>query len=58
MIKGNCMVNYINNYTIIIKSKYNSQYTAGGIEGLIDGINGNENWRKENGTIKIKILKP
>ncbi|MBX9888098.1 MAG: GH92 family glycosyl hydrolase [Flavobacteriaceae bacterium] len=35
-----------NNYSITIKSKYNSQYTAGGIEGLIDGINGNENWRK------------
>lgn len=35
-----------NNYSISIKSKYNSQYTAGGIEGLIDGINGNENWRK------------
>ncbi|MBU0940776.1 MAG: GH92 family glycosyl hydrolase [Bacteroidetes bacterium] len=35
-----------NNYSITIKSKYNSQYTAGGIEGLIDGINGDENWRK------------
>jgi hypothetical protein len=34
-------------------------YTAGGIEGLIDGINGNENWRKgEWQAIKIKILKP
>jgi hypothetical protein len=29
-----------NNYSVAIKSKYNSQYTAGGIEGLIDGING------------------
>jgi hypothetical protein len=27
-----------NNYSVAIKSKYNSQYTAGGIEGLIDGI--------------------
>ena len=35
-----------NNYTIDIKSKYNSQYHAGGSEALIDGINGNENWRK------------
>jgi hypothetical protein len=35
-----------NNYSITIKSKYNSQYTAGGIEGLIDGINGNENWQR------------
>jgi hypothetical protein len=36
-----------NNYSIIIKSKIHSQYTAGGIEGLIDGINGNENGEKE-----------
>ena len=35
-----------NNYTINIKSKYNPQYHAGGPEGLIDGINGTENWRK------------
>jgi len=35
-----------NNYTIDIKSKYNPQYTAGGDEGIIDGINGTENWRK------------
>lgn len=35
-----------NNYTIAIKSKYNPQYTAGGDEGIIDGINGTENWRK------------
>ena len=35
-----------NNYTIEIKSKYNPQYSAGGNEGLIDGIFGNENWRK------------
>jgi hypothetical protein len=35
-----------NNYTIDIKSKYNPQYHAGGPEGLIDGINGSNNWRK------------
>jgi predicted alpha-1,2-mannosidase len=35
-----------NNYTIDIRSKYNPQYHAGGAEGLIDGIFGNENWRK------------
>jgi hypothetical protein len=35
-----------NNYTIAIQSKYNPQYHAGGPEGLIDGINGTENWRK------------
>lgn len=35
-----------NNYTIDIKSKYNPQYHAGGTEGLLDGIYGNENWRK------------
>jgi predicted alpha-1,2-mannosidase len=35
-----------NNYTIDIKSKYNPQYTAGGDEGIIDGILGTENWRK------------
>jgi hypothetical protein len=35
-----------NNYTIDIKSQYNPQYHAGGPEGLLDGIYGNENWRK------------
>ena len=35
-----------NDYTIDIKSKYNAQYHAGGPEGLLDGILGNENWRK------------
>jgi predicted alpha-1,2-mannosidase len=35
-----------NDFTIDIKSKFNSQYHAGGAEGLIDGIFGNENWRK------------
>lgn len=37
-----------NNYAVQIKSKYNPQYHAGGDEGLIDGIFGNENWRKGN----------
>jgi predicted alpha-1,2-mannosidase len=35
-----------NNYTINIKSKYNSQYHAGGPDALIDGIFGTENWKK------------
>jgi predicted alpha-1,2-mannosidase len=35
-----------NNYNINIKGKYNSQYNAGGDSGLLDGIYGNENWRK------------
>lgn len=35
-----------NNYTIKIKSKYNSQYHAGGQEALLDGIFGTENWKK------------
>jgi predicted alpha-1,2-mannosidase len=35
-----------NNYTIDIKGKYNSQYHAGGHDGLLDGIFGNQNWRK------------
>lgn len=35
-----------NSWTIDLKSKYNKQYSAGGNEGLIDGIIGTENWRK------------
>ena len=35
-----------NNFTIDIKGKYNPQYHAGGDDGLLDGIYGNENWRK------------
>ncbi|ESU29147.1 putative hybrid glycoside hydrolase, group 92(-20) family protein precursor [Flavobacterium limnosediminis JC2902] len=35
-----------NDYTINIQSKYTPQYHAGGPEGLLDGILGNENWRK------------
>lgn len=34
------------NYTIEIKSKYNPQYTAGGDQGIIDGLLADENWRK------------
>ena len=34
------------NYTIQIKSKYNPQYTAGGDQGIIDGMQADENWRK------------
>ena len=35
-----------NNFSIDIKSEYNPQYHAGGNDGLLDGIFGNENWRK------------
>ena len=35
-----------NNFAIDIKSEYNPQYHAGGKDALLDGINGNENWRK------------
>ena len=35
-----------NNYSIKINSKYDPQYNAGGEEGLIDGIYGDENWKK------------
>lgn len=35
-----------NNWKIQINSKYNPQYTAGGDQGIIDGIQGDENWRK------------
>jgi predicted alpha-1,2-mannosidase len=33
-------------WTVSIKSVYNKQYTAGGDEGLIDGIRGYLDWRK------------
>jgi len=32
-------------YEVNLISKYNPQYSAGGPEGLIDGIRGNRNWR-------------
>jgi hypothetical protein len=35
-----------NNWKVELKSKYNPQYSAGGPEGLIDGIRGTTNWRK------------
>lgn len=35
-----------NNYSIEIKSKANVQYFPGGAGGLLDGIKGDENWRK------------
>ncbi len=35
-----------NDYSIVLKSNYSAQYHAGGPEGLLDGILGNENWRK------------
>jgi hypothetical protein len=35
-----------NNWTVAIHSKFNPQYTAGGNEGIIDGIRGTENWKK------------
>ncbi len=34
------------NWKITIASSYNKQYTAGGDEGIIDGIYGDINWRK------------
>lgn len=34
------------NRKIQINGKYSAQYSAGGDEGIIDGIRGNENWRK------------
>ncbi len=35
-----------NHWEISIKGKYNPQYSAGGDNGIIDGIYGTENWRK------------
>lgn len=35
-----------NNFSIEIKSVFNPQYHAGGKDALLDGINGDENWRK------------
>lgn len=35
-----------NNWKIQINGKYNSQYTAGGDLGIIDGLRGELNWRK------------
>ena len=35
-----------NDWNISLNCKYNSQYTAGGTAGIIDGLYGDENWRK------------
>ena len=35
-----------NNWKITLNCKYNKQYTAGGDDGIIDGIYGETNWRK------------
>lgn len=35
-----------NDRTVLLNCKYNPQYHAGGPMGLIDGIHGDENWRK------------
>jgi predicted alpha-1,2-mannosidase len=35
-----------NNYKVTLNCKYNRQYTAGGDDGIIDGIYGTTNWRK------------
>lgn len=35
-----------NTWDISLQQKYNRQYTAGGAEGLIDGIYGDKDWRK------------
>jgi hypothetical protein len=35
-----------NSWKIQINSKYNTQYTAGGDLGIIDGLRGELNWRK------------
>ncbi|MDR2868496.1 MAG: GH92 family glycosyl hydrolase [Bacteroidales bacterium] len=37
-----------NDKNIQLFSRYNPQYSAGGAEGLLDGIRGNENWRIGN----------
>ncbi|MEJ5996017.1 GH92 family glycosyl hydrolase [Pedobacter sp. Du54] len=37
-----------NNYTIKINSEINKSFTAGGNEGLIDGVRGTLNWRVGN----------
>lgn len=34
------------NWKITLNCKYNKQYTAGGDEGIIDGVYGETNWRK------------
>lgn len=33
-------------WKVLLKSNYNPQYTAGGADGIVDGIYGDVNWRK------------
>jgi predicted alpha-1,2-mannosidase len=35
-----------NKWTIQLSNEYNKQYTAGGAEGMIDGMYGDKDWRK------------
>ncbi len=35
-----------NNYSVAIKNPYNSQYSGGGDDALVNGLNGTTNWRK------------
>lgn len=35
-----------NQYKVTLLSKYNKQYTAGGDQGLLDGLKGDTDWRK------------
>ncbi|MFM6983481.1 MAG: GH92 family glycosyl hydrolase [Chitinophagaceae bacterium] len=35
-----------NNYSVQLNCEYNKQYTAGGSEGLVDGLKGDIDWRK------------
>ncbi len=35
-----------NDFSVNLISEYNPQYSAGGFDGLVDGIYGSENWRK------------
>ncbi len=35
-----------NNYSVQLNCEYNKQYTAGGADGLVDGLKGDIDWRK------------
>ena len=37
---------YSNDYEVLYNCAYNQQYTAGGKQGLIDGLKGDVDWRK------------
>jgi hypothetical protein len=57
-----------NNYSVTLLSDYEQQYSAGGANGLIDGVKGDVNWRMGNWqgyqnadpliVIDLKELKP